>query len=103
MKKKICLERNVSYIFLQGIKIAFFSALFLSILICFIFSGLDYARKCNYLPNFMLVTYGMIMLVGIYVIIQMVSEIKCRREICVKTKLRSVSYTHLTLPTTPYV
>ena len=28
MKKKICLERIVSYIFLQGIKILFFSALF---------------------------------------------------------------------------
>ncbi|WP_300766249.1 hypothetical protein [uncultured Acetatifactor sp.] len=88
MKKKICLERIVSYIFLQGIKILFFSALFLSILICFIFSGLDYARKCNYMPNFILVIYGMTMLAGIYMIIQIVSEIKCGREICLKTKFR---------------
>lgn len=83
-----CRNKNISDIVQVLVKILFFSILMFSILICFLFSNLEYPRKCYYLPNFILVVFGICIIVGIYKIIYIISSLRCMDRVKAKTKLK---------------
>lgn len=87
MKKKHFSGCSISEGIQRGIKIIYFSFLFFSILICFLLSSSDYARKCSYLPNFILAIFGFLIIIGIYSILQIICVIQNHYNISLKSKL----------------